>query len=76
MHKGSIDQDNPAERVDHARQTVKKSAGKAEKTRSGKTMGDAAAGKKASAPRATKVNKKWLSEIAKTAASVRWKRGD
>jgi len=78
MHKDSMDQKNPAGFDDTADLNSKKSAGASDKAGRSERKRNVAAqsGKRDRTPGEKKVNQTWLREIAKTAASTRWKRGD
>jgi len=78
MGKVLSDQELPAELIGNADPAGTIPAGADEKGFAGEGTGKTAArpGKTSRFAPATKMSQKWLREIAKTAASVRWQRGD
>lgn len=78
MRKGSTDKRSPADSIDNAGQVRKTVTGPGENEYTGREKNQSA--KKlshaGSAAPPLRQRKKWLSEIAKTAASARWTRGD
>jgi len=78
MQMGSTGQERPADSIDMAYQAGKKATGTNEKGHAGSGKDTAAteSGKSRRTSPKTGVRKKWLSEIAKKAASAPWKRGD
>lgn len=78
MRKGSTDERSPADLIDNAGQARKKVTGPDDNAYASREI-NKSANKRAQVASTTpprRLRKKWLSEIAKTAASARWTRGD